>query len=104
MATNENTILTSGGMKPTTTDTPLDERTRVDNKEEIYAIDNPYVGMQVYVKGERRRYTVVSLKPKEIGGIEIPDAAVDEIADSSEEISVASKMRVDSETDTLYIL
>lgn len=104
MAQGENTILTSGGMKPTTIDTPLDERTRVDVKEEIYAIDNPFVGMQVYVKSENRRYTVKSLKAKEVGGVEIPDAAVDEIADSSEEITISSKMRVDSDSETLYIL
>lgn len=100
---DENTILTSGGMRPTTINTPLDERERVQTKEDIFAIDNPYVGMVVYVVDEGVRYTVKSLKPKEIGGIEIPDAAVDEIIESSEEISVAKKMKVDSETGTLYV-
>lgn len=101
----DNTILTSGGMKPTVTDTPLDERTRVENKEDIYNIENAYVGMQVYVKSEKKRYTVRSLKAKEVGGVEIPNAMVDTIADSAEEITtIADKMRVDSESGTLYIL
>lgn len=101
---DENTILTSGGLRPTTINTPLDERQRVHTKEDIYLIDNPYIGMEVYVVDEGVRYTVKSLKPKEIGGMEISDAAVDEIMESSEEISVAKKMRVDEETGTLHIL
>lgn len=100
----ENTILASGGFKPTTQDTPIDVRTRVATRADIYDIENPYVGMQVYVVDEGKRYTIKSLGDGEIGGVTVPGLKVGEIADSSEEISLEKRMRVDSETGTLYIL
>lgn len=100
----DNTILASGGFKPTTQDTPIDMRTRVATREDIYNIENPYVGMQVYVVDEGKRYTIKSLKGGEVGGVTVEGLRVGEIADSSEEISLEKRMRVDSDTETLYIL
>lgn len=104
MAEADNTILSSGGFKPTTTDTPIDMRTRVETKDDIFKIQNPYVGMQVYVKDEGRRYTVKSLQDDIVGGVTVPGALVGELVNSSEEVSLSEKIRVDSETGTLYIL
>lgn len=70
-------ILISGAVKPTTTDTPTDARTRVQTFADIENIENPYVGMDVYVIDEATKYTIHKLKSKFIGNIEIPDAAVD---------------------------
>lgn len=104
MAEEKNTILSSGGFKPTTQDTPIDMRTRVETRDDIYKIENPYVGMQVYVKDEGRRYTVRSLADGNVGGMAVSGALVGEIVDSSDEISLQEKVRVDSETGTLFIL
>lgn len=70
-------ILISGAVKPTTTNTPTDARTRVQTYDDIEFIENPFVGMHVYVLDEQEEYTIHALKSKEVAGFEIPDAAVD---------------------------
>ena len=39
-----------GSFTTTSTDTPLDIRTRVETEVDIMSIPNPYIGMIVYVK------------------------------------------------------
>ena len=70
-------ILISGAVKPTSVDTPTDARTRVETFDEIENIENPFVGMQVYVIETGKFFVVQKLKSKFIGNIEIPNSAVD---------------------------
>ena len=46
---NEKTVMSSGGFIPSTNDTPLDARGRVNLYSEIKDIPNPYVGMEIRV-------------------------------------------------------
>lgn len=73
------TITSSGGFKPSTTDTPLDVRTRVNTYAEIKNIQNPYIGMEITVledetnNGKKTKYEVIDLLPNET---EIPNALI----------------------------
>ena len=75
---NKNSIVLSGGIKPSTKDTPGDIRTRVDSIANVELIPLPYIGMIFYVEDEKELYIVKSLKGKRIGAIEIKDSIVDE--------------------------
>ena len=67
------TIALSDGFIPSSKDTPLDKRTRVNLYEEIQNIKNPYVGMEILVltdetnSGRKTRYRVESLKANDLG-------------------------------------
>lgn len=80
MATDfdKNIIITGGGLKPSTVDTPSDIRTRINTIEDMKNIPLPYVGMMVYVIDEDEFYKVKSLKAKAMGPIEVDNALVDE--------------------------
>lgn len=114
----DNRIIIGGGIMPTTQDTPGDVRCRVETRDDIAHIDNPYRGMTVYVADEDREYRIRRLSPKTVGGIEVPNAAVDlsdpqAVVDVKEDIvrdaaekaagSIASKTEYDEETGTLAI-
>lgn len=74
-----NAIVTSGGFNPSTVDTPLDIRTRIQSISEVSEIQLPYVGMIFYVVDEGVYYTVKSLKSKLIGdSLEVSDSVVNE--------------------------
>ena len=84
----DNTIIIGGATQPSTINTPGDKRERVDTFEDIFKIDNPAEGSgTVWVRDEQREYRIISLKPKIIGGVEIPNAAVGEVVPESEIIS-----------------
>ena len=72
-----NKIISSGGFVPSSTDTPLDVRTRVQSVDDIYNIDLPYVGMIVYVIDENKYYKIKTLKAKEAGIALIENSSVD---------------------------
>ena len=80
MATDfdKDVIITGGGLKPSTVNTPSDIRTRINTIEDMKDIPLPYVGMMVYVIDEDEFYKVKSLKAKAIGPIEVDNASVDE--------------------------
>ena len=78
MATDFNGIVSSGGFKPSTKNTPVDVRTRIESLSEIAIIPNPFVGMIFYVLDEEKFYVVKSLKAKDLGAMLIPDASIDE--------------------------
>lgn len=80
-------IIIGGATQPSTINTPSDIRDRVKTFEKIFEIDNPSLGATVWVEDEEREYRILSLKPKMIGGMEIADAAVDEVVPESEIIS-----------------
>ena len=87
----DNTIIIGGATQPSTINTPGDKRERVATFEEIYSIDNPAVGGTVWVEDEQKEYRIISLKPKLIGGMEIPDGAVNEVVPEAEIISRSLK-------------
>ena len=79
---NNKTISASGGLQPTTINTPLDVRTRVNLKADIDSIPNPFVGMKILVLqdetngNQMTEYVVVSLKADSLG---IENAKVNEV-------------------------
>lgn len=72
-----NKIISSGGFVPSSTDTPIDLRIRVQSIDDIYDIELPYVGMIVYVIDEDKYYKIKTLKAKEVGITSIENALVD---------------------------
>lgn len=74
---NKNTIISGGGFRPSTTDTPLDIRSRIQSLEDVEKIPNPYRGMIFYVIDEDKHYKVQSLKNDESGLIVIYNALID---------------------------
>ena len=72
-----NKIISNGGFVPSSIDTPLDLRTRIESVDDIYNIDQPYVGMIVYVIDEDKYYKVKTLKAKEVGNALIENSLVD---------------------------
>ena len=85
---NEKTVMSSGGFIPSTNDTPLDVRGRVNLYSEIKDIPNPYVGMEIRVlqdetnEGKMTKYKVTKLLPNEFG---VPNLYID--TDTLEKIS-----------------
>jgi fructose-specific phosphotransferase system component IIB len=49
----------------------------VENVSDIYNITSPRLGMQVFVKSEKKSYVITALKSKTINGVEVPEAAVE---------------------------
>lgn len=80
MATDfdSNAIVTSGGIKPSTVDTPADIRTRVKLLEDIMTIPLPYLGMIVYCEETDCYYKITKLTSIYIGPSEIKQGAVSE--------------------------
>lgn len=76
------TITPTGGFRPKTKDTPLDVRTRINIKDDIKTIPNPFIGMHILVlqdeshNNEMTEYIVKSLKPNALG---VQNALIDEI-------------------------
>ena len=112
----ENKIITGGGIMPSTTDTPGDVRTRVQTFADIANIDNPFVGMEVWVIDEEKEYRIKKLASKVIGGMEIPNGRIDieqegAVVDAKKEIieetlkeaetALGTKAKI--EGDTLYL-
>lgn len=83
----DNTIIIGGATQPSTINTPSDKRERVATFDEIYNIDNPAIGGTIWVEDEQKEYRIISLKPKEIGGMEIENGAVNEVVPEAEIIS-----------------
>ena len=85
---NEKTVMSSGGFIPSTNDTPLDARGRVNLYSEIKDIPNPYVGMEIRVlqdetnEGKMTKYKVTKLLSNEFG---VPNSYID--TDTLEKIS-----------------
>ena len=74
---NKNSIVTNGGIKPATKNTPADVRTRIETIGDVESIPLPYVGMIFYVIDEEEYYKVLSLKGSSVVGAEQPDTIVD---------------------------
>lgn len=80
-------------------DTPLDGRTRVDTIDDIPDIPNPFVGMKIYCRADKKTYTVHSLKAKTIGSVTIENRQIDEYKtdaySGSENITITDQNVID---------
>ena len=97
---NNNAITSSGGFKPSTKDTPLDIRSRVETENDIPSIPNPYVGMLIFVKDTGKRFEVLSLKEEKIGLTTVN--VIDEYKEFSVEVEVPTKIS-QLENDNGYV-
>ena len=70
-------ILAGGALMFSDPNTPTRVGELVEQAYEIYEIVSPRVGMRVFVNSEKRSYVVTSLTSKVVGGVEVPDAAVE---------------------------
>ena len=98
---NNKNVIVNGSILPSTKDTPLDARTRVDTLDQIGNIQLPYIGMIFFVKSEGKHYVVQSLKPKKLNGINIPDALIDTYTELKADVNLeeyAKKEELDSLT------
>ena len=90
---NNLTINSSGGFYPTTKNTPVDMRQRVNLYADIATIPNPYVGMPITVladetnDGKMTDYKVISLKANTLG---VADMLINEVQRLSDYIGVSS--------------
>ena len=67
----------AGPLQPTTVNTPLDARTRIDTLDGAADISLPYLGMIFYCAGTGRHYKVTGLKSKTAGPFTTENALVD---------------------------
>ena len=88
---NKNALYLTGGILPSSTDTPADIRSRVNTEADILDIPNPFVGMIVYVMDTGRRYEVLTLKSKSTGLANIEKAAVDTYRDVTVDLSALAE-------------
>ena len=70
-------IRTSGPLMFSDPNCPTRGGEIINTKSEIYDIPNPCEGMQVYVRDEKKTYTITGLKEAIIGGERVPKAKVD---------------------------
>lgn len=90
-AYNGKTITTSGGIKPSGKNTPVDIRTRVNLKADISSIPSPFVGMHIAVlqdetnSNKMTEYVVKSLKANSLG---IADTVINEVVTLKEFLEV----------------
>ena len=95
---NNKTIDSSGPIKPSGTDQPVDPRTRVDFYSDIESIPNPYIGMIVTVKMDETNqnkmtdYKVISLKPNALG---IANSVIDRVQRYIDYLGVSTGGSVD---------
>ena len=71
-------VIVSGSMIPSSSNLPLDLRTRINTISEVSSIELPFVGMIFYVLDEEKFYVVKSLKNSFAGSIELKNTVVDE--------------------------
>ena len=71
-------VIVNGSMIPSSSNLPLDYRTRINSIAEVESIQLPFVGMIFYVLDEEKFYVVKSLKNSFVGSIELKDTTVDE--------------------------
>lgn len=69
-------ILLGGMFRPTEQNCPTREGELIESLDKIHDIPNPRVGMRVYVENTEKEYIIKSLKDKTIGGVNVPNAAV----------------------------
>ena len=75
-------ILLGGMFRPTEQNCPTREGELIGSLDKIHDIPNPRVGMRVYVENTGKEYIIKSLKDKTIGGVNVPNAAVNEFEEA----------------------
>lgn len=75
-------ILLGGMFRPTEQNCPTREGELIGSLDKIHDIPNPRVGMRVYVENTGKEYVIKSLKDKTIGGVNVPNAAVDKFVEA----------------------
>ena len=81
MSDENKRIIVGGSLTPSTKNTPIDARTRVSTLEDIPNIQLPYIGMIFFVMSEGKHFVVRTLKEKNINGIIVEDALVDQYSE-----------------------
>lgn len=94
-------IKTVGNLIPSTTDTPLDARIRINTISEIELIENPYIGMTFFVIENNTYYIVKSLKSKELNGQNVENALIDEFEVLPSSSQVLSMIKDNETTYTI---
>lgn len=94
-------IKTVGNLIPSTTDTPLDARIRINTISEIELIENPYIGMTFFVIENNTYYIVKSLKSKELNGQSVENALIDEFEVLPSSSQVLSMIKDNETTYTI---
>lgn len=74
----EKKVTVSGSLLPSSKNTPLDVRSRINTIADVSKIQMPFVGLIFYVLDEEQFYVVKSLKSKQVAGIDIANALIDE--------------------------
>ena len=70
-------VIVSGSLIPSSNNSPLDLRTRINTIAEVETIQVPFIGMIFYVIDEEKFYVVKSLKDVEMGNMVLKDSAID---------------------------
>lgn len=73
----ERKVIVSGSLIPSSNNSPLDLRTRINTIAEVENIQVPFVGMIFYVVDEEKFYVVKSLKDVEMGNMILKDNVID---------------------------
>ena len=102
---NKNAVSSTGGFKPSSVDTPIDIRARVETEADILTIPKPYIGMVIYVRDTGKRFEVLSLKDGKIGVLTVKNGLVNEYRElpyaTKEEVAgnYATKAEIDLKVD-----
>ena len=100
----KNTMSILGGIIPSSTNTPLDLRTRIATEADIFDIPNPYVGMIVYVEDSGKRFEILTLKNKTIGLANLTKAVVDTYREVTVDLTIlATKDELHSHDNLLLL-
>ena len=70
-------VIVSGSLIPSSNNSPLDLRTRINTIAEVESIQVPFIGMIFYVMDEEKFYVVKSLKSMEMGDMVLKDSVID---------------------------
>ena len=97
---NNKLVATSGPLRPSGRNLPIDGRTRVDKYSDIKDIPNPYAGMKITVladetnNGKMTEYIVKTLKANALGQ---PNALIDEVIRYIDFLGVATSGGISEE-------
>ena len=86
-------VIVGGSLIPSSKDTPIDARTRIDTISDIPSINLPYVGMIFFVKSEGKHFVVKTLKAKNINGIMIENALVDQYSELETNVDLSDYVK-----------
>lgn len=74
---SNNKLIVTGSFLPSSRNTPLDARTRINSIINVESIEVPFIGMIFYVEDKQKFYKVLSLKSKKVGPVELANSLID---------------------------